>query len=158
MQGVEIINVADLKQRYEADIVRICDTLGLSREFAVIALRAYKWCDFISCNVCADYSVEILVFKGPSNDRRQPLHPCCRDAHRFLDSWYENPDKIRISVGIPPSEHNHEHHEHHGCSPNREVCMSTWADVLVDRTLEHLHIVCKWIQNVLYLKGTHIVL
>lgn len=36
--------VADVKQIYEPDLARICDTLKLSREFAVIAMRKFNWC------------------------------------------------------------------------------------------------------------------
>lgn len=28
----------------------------------------------------------------------------CRDIHRFMDSWYEDPDKVRAYIGMPAND------------------------------------------------------
>lgn len=91
------MTVADVKKIYEPDLARICDTLQLSREFAVIAMRKFNWCaatsDYRSVRAsCCD------------RNRAGRLAWACRDVHRFMDSWYEDPDKLRASIGMPVTE------------------------------------------------------
>lgn len=103
------MTVADVKQIYESDIARICDTLKLPRELAVIAMRKYNWCD----TTLFFYLIQAYP-RSASRICVAVMVLACRDVHRFMDSWYEDSDKVRASIGMPTNDQLI-------ATPNREV-------------------------------------
>jgi hypothetical protein len=94
VQGVEIMTLSDVKNKYERSINEICDTLHIPYETAVLAMRQYNW--YEQPHLCFVASV------SPRAVRLLRSLPRClrRDAHRIADTWYADPEEVKRTVGV----------------------------------------------------------